>query len=133
MGQLRLVWLALLVAGVLLALPSAALAVPLTFTVDSTAIDDDRLCGGADCTWPEAVNAANANANPTETDVINFEIPGAGVHQISLLGGFALTEPATVDGTTETDYAGSPLVELNGTGSGGGNGLLVQGDNSAVK
>ncbi|MCA9261729.1 MAG: right-handed parallel beta-helix repeat-containing protein, partial [Planctomycetales bacterium] len=57
----------------------------------------------------------NANANPG-ADVITFDIPGSEVHTIELLTPLpAITDAVTIDGTTEPDYAGSPVVEVLGT------------------
>ena len=48
-------------------------------------------------------------------NTINFAIPGAGVHTISLSTPLpAINNPAIVNATTQPGYAGTPLVELNG-------------------
>jgi hypothetical protein len=57
----------------------------------------------------------DANANPG-ADTIAFQISGAGVHTIQLASPLpTLTGVTVVDGTTQSDYAGVPLVELNGS------------------
>ena len=67
----------------------------------------------------QAIN--NANAHTGFTDTISFNMPGTGVHIITPLTPLpALTEPVIIDGTTQAGYAGSPLIELNGTNAGAG-------------
>ncbi len=67
----------------------------------------------------QAIN--NANAHTGFTDTISFKMPGTGVHIITPLTPLpALTEPVIIDGTTQAGYAGSPLIELNGTNAGAG-------------
>src|SRR5436309_775386 len=63
----------------------------------------------------------DANANPG-LDTINFNI-GSGVQTINVgstigVGLPAITDPVVIDGTTQPGYAGSPLIELNGTSVG---------------
>ena len=61
-------------------------------------------------------NILDANTAPG-ADFIDFNIPGAGVRTINL--GLRLpdiTDPVTIDATTQPGYAGSPLIEINGGG-----------------
>ncbi|HYP52167.1 MAG TPA: right-handed parallel beta-helix repeat-containing protein, partial [Pyrinomonadaceae bacterium] len=77
-----------------------------TFIVNSTldAADSntgDGLCndGANNCTLRAAIQQANATAG---ADSIQFDIPGAGVHTISLAAALpSITEAATVDGYTQ--------------------------------
>jgi YVTN family beta-propeller protein len=63
---------------------------------------------------------ADANANPGP-DYIEFNIPGPGPHTISPLSPLpALTSPVRLDATTEPDYAGTPVVEIEGSSAGAG-------------
>ena len=99
-----------------------ALAAPMTFVVNTAADADDGLCSTATsgCTLREAINAANANSGP---DIINFNIPGAGV-TITLISNLPdLTSPVTIDGYTQglatpntlaTGNNAVLLIELNG-------------------
>lgn len=75
----------------------------------------------------------NANANPGD-DLITFDIPGPGPHTIvpltllpSILPEGAPTPEDTlvIDGTSEPDFAGAPVIELSGAAVGGGAGLLI--------
>lgn len=75
----------------------------------------------------------NANATPG-TDTITFNIPGAGVKTITLLVGLpAITDRVVINGTTQPGYAGSPLIEIDGTQIQNGNGLLINAGGSTVK
>src|SRR5262249_41765134 len=76
----------------------------------------------------------NANANPGP-DTITFNIPGTGVHTISLLTALpAVGDPVVLDGTTEPGHARSPLIELDGSGAGiGANGLDITAGQSTVR
>src|SRR5215218_10405718 len=77
-----MVGLAMIVAlllGGLLAPPAHAFS---TFTVNTRSDHPPGLClpltpgePSFDCTLREAINHANNNSNPTETDIIHFAIP----------------------------------------------------------
>src|SRR4051794_11571290 len=77
------------------------LLAPMTFIVNL----DDNSGGGGPGTMSllEAINAANANVDPSP-DTIVFSIPGPGVHTISPSGPTGLptiTDPVIIDGTTQ--------------------------------
>ena len=62
----------------------------------------------------EAIMLANGNPG---ADIIAFNIPGAGVHTITLLSDLpAIVEEVFIDGSTQPGYAGQPLIEINGNG-----------------
>jgi uncharacterized repeat protein (TIGR01451 family) len=45
-----------------------------------------------------------------------------------------ITDPVVLDGTTQPDFPGTPIIELNGTGAGAGqNGLTITASNSTVR
>ena len=119
-------------ASVAILVGSAAEASPTTFTVNSTADPGDGTCDGTECTLREAIAAANANAG---TDTIEFDITGAGPHTIS--PGSALptiNDPVMIDGTSEPDFAGTPVIELEGSNAGANaDGLTITAGNSTVK
>jgi len=78
-----------------------------------------------------AILGANAQAG---LDSILFDIPGAGPHTISPLSALpALTQPTVIDGTSQPGYAGTPLVEIEGSAAGGVIGLQLQGGASTVR
>jgi CSLREA domain-containing protein len=116
-------------AGVLCSLVSAA-SIAATFTVNSTADTDDGVCNAANCTLREAINAANASAG---LDTIHFVI-GAGAKTIQPLSALpTIADPATIDGTTQPGFSGTPLIELDGSSAGpGANGLRITGGGSLV-
>jgi uncharacterized repeat protein (TIGR01451 family) len=76
------------------------------FTVSNT---NDNTSAGS-LRW--AIQQANLDQNPAS--VIDFAILGTGVQTISLQSALpALTHPTTIDGSTQSGYSGSPLVELD--------------------
>ncbi|HTS52720.1 MAG TPA: DUF4347 domain-containing protein, partial [Burkholderiales bacterium] len=70
----------------------------------------------------EAILATNATANVGGPDRIYFNIASSGVQTITVgAGGLPLiTQAIDIDATTERGFAGTPLVELNGTSAGAG-------------
>jgi parallel beta-helix repeat protein len=87
-----------------------------------------------------AINQANADTDPAS--VINFNIAASGVQTIQVGSSSAyagqplpaITHPVTIDGSTEPGFAGTPLIELNGTNAGSGaNGLNITSGNSTVR
>ena len=123
--------IALAAAIVLLARPGVE-ASPATFTVNSTADPGDGICDGTECTLREAITAANANAG---TDTIEFDIVGAGPHTISPASALpTITDPVIIDGTSEPDFGGTPVIELDGSGAGASvDGLNITAGGSTVK
>ncbi len=74
----------------------------------------------------EAITAANNTANGAGgADRIYFNIAGGGPHSISVTAALpTITQALIIDGSTEPDFAGMPVIELNGAGAGAGvNGL----------
>jgi len=103
-------WLCLFVLTVTLAaIPISAEA--STFVVNTVDDLDDGSCDADHCSLREAINAANANPG---LDTISFDIPGAGPHVIELCSLLPKLKDGgtTIDGTTEPDYAGAPVVTL---------------------
>lgn len=77
-----------------------------TFTVTTTADD------GAG-SLRVAINQANAVAG---ADRIVFNIAGGGVHTIQPLSPLpVITDPVTIDATTQPGFSGTPLVEIDGS------------------
>jgi hypothetical protein len=96
---------------------------PSIFTVTSVADSGDG-------TLRKALDDANSTPGP---NTIAFQIPGAGVHTIQPTSPLPwITNPVVIDGTTQPDYAGTPLIVLNGS-SAGGDGLTITAGNSTVK
>ncbi|HSL17305.1 MAG TPA: hypothetical protein VLB51_05300 [Methylomirabilota bacterium] len=112
-------------------------------TVDSTADDPDfstadGVCdtddssGDGPCTLRAAIQQANASSG---ADAVEFDIPGIGPHTIQPLTRLpTVTEAMTIDATTEPDFAGTPVVELDGSAASGPlNGLVITGGSSVVR
>ncbi len=78
---------------------------PVTSTADSGA-----------GTLRAAILAANAASG---ADTITFAIPGSGVQSIVPLTPLPdVSDPVTIDASTQPGYAGTPLIELNGSSAG---------------
>ncbi|MEK6798393.1 MAG: choice-of-anchor Q domain-containing protein [Planctomycetota bacterium] len=103
-------------AFVLASLMLGGRAAGATFTVTST---NDSGAGSL----RQAMLDANAAAG---TDTIAFNVAGAGPHTINLLSALPnVTEAVIIDGRSEPDFAGTPVIELNGSGAGAANGLRL--------
>jgi hypothetical protein len=100
-----------------LTLPQRGTGRPLTYTVTSA---HDSGAG----TLRTAILRANRHAG---LDSIVFDIPGSGVHTISLKSPLpAITSPLYIGGGTQHGSSGTPLIELNGAGAGKkANGLVI--------
>jgi uncharacterized delta-60 repeat protein len=101
---------------------------PSTYTVTSTA---DSGPG----TLREAILGINANPDrDAGFDTINFNIGSGGAQTIALLTALpSITSPVTIDGTAQPGYAGSPLIELDGSSTSSGiSGLTITGGSSEV-
>jgi CSLREA domain-containing protein len=101
-----------------------------TFTVNSTNDIDDGTCNVAHCSLREAIFAANAGGG---LDTIRFII-GAGARTIQPLSALpTIIFPVIIDGTSQPGYAGTPIIELDGSAAGSGaNGLRISGGGSTV-
>ena len=79
----------------------------------------DRVCETfmpGECTLRAAITEANASAG---LDTISFNIPGSGPHTISPSYGFDfIFDPVIIDGTTQPGFAGTPIIELDGSNAG---------------
>ena len=75
-----------------------------------------------------------ANLNPG-VDTIKFDIPGPGPHTIQLFSALpTITDPIVIDGTTEPDFSGGPVIELDGSSAGPiTSGLKITAGNSTVR
>ncbi|MGI9517880.1 MAG: DUF4347 domain-containing protein, partial [Pirellulaceae bacterium] len=71
----------------------------------------------------QAINDANSLVG---ADTIEFDIAGGGPHTISLTSALPdITDTLFVDGTSEPDFAGTPVIELDGSSAGSANGLYL--------
>jgi CSLREA domain-containing protein len=131
---------------------------PVTLSVNSTGDASDispgnGVCdtgntnsqGATECTLRAAIEEANALAG---TDTINFNMPSteAGYSatplsytiQAGSAGGLnlpAITGPVVIDGTTQPDFAGTPIIVIDSTlgGSSDPNGLTLQAGDSTIR
>jgi len=79
----------------------------------------------------DAITQANATAAPPHN--INFAIPGAGVQTIAPLTVLPpITAPVIINGTSQTGFAGIPLIQLSGNNT-VGNGLILAAGSSTVR
>lgn len=80
----------------------------------------------------QAIIAANATNG---LDTIVFQIPGTGVRTISPSSALpTITDPVILDGATQFNYAGTPLIELDGANAGtGSDGLRLTAGNSTIR
>ena len=66
----------------------------------------------------------NANANPG-LDTIDFAISGPAPYIITLASALpAITDPIVLDGSSQTGFVGTPLIQINGVGL-SGDGLIL--------
>ena len=76
----------------------------------------------------------DSNAATGATNTIDFDISGSGVQTIVPLSPLpAITNPVLIDGCSQPGYAGTPLIELNGSQAGGGDGLTITGPDVTVR
>lgn len=102
-----------------------------TFTVNTTNDVDDGTCNAVHCSLREAITAANHTEGGA---VIAFNIPGPGPHSIRPLFSLPnIEKDITLDGTTEPDFAGTPVVELDGTATEQVNGLNIVLSNNTIR
>lgn len=92
--------------------------------------DVDTSTPGLQCSLRAAIQEANARNG---FDVINFDIPGSGIHTISPLTQPlpAITERVSVSGTSQPGYTDSPLIEIRDGGN-VGDGIRIQTNNVTI-
>lgn len=80
----------------------------------------------------DAILLANNTAGP---DMIEFDIPGTGVHTIRPITQLPnLNSYTTIDGTSQPGYAGQPVIEIAGDGPGmHPNGLVLSGNHNRLR
>ena len=85
-------------------------------TVNFTATRHDFVVTNTNDAGGNSLREAITNANATPgKDRISFNIPGAGVHTITLNTALpTIVEPVSIDGSTQPGYAGLPVVEITG-------------------
>ena len=97
-------------------------AAPASFVVTNT---NDSGAGSL----RQAILDANADAG---AETITFAIPGSGRHTITVATALpAITENTTIDGTSQSGFIGTPLIELTGGSSFAG--LALTGHDAVVR
>jgi len=121
-----------LLLAILLATSPTGIQAQTTFVVNSTDDLDDGVCDATHCSLREALTAAGVEAGEL---TIAFDIPGSGPYTIRPTSALPfLSGSTTVDGTTEPDFAGTPVIELDGTDAGDMiHGLNVAGTGNIIR
>ena len=92
--------------------------------------DTDTNISGLQCSLRAAIQEANARPG---YNIVDFAIPGAGIHTISPATDLpAITGAALIDGTTQTGWAGSPVIEVRGDIGSAQTGIKIQTNNSKI-
>ena len=93
---------------------------------------DDGVANASHTSLREAINLANQRPG---LDTIHFDIPGPGPHTIQPTSSLpVVTDLVIIDGTTEPDYAGQPVIELDGSLAGpDANGLYLTAGDSRIR
>ncbi|MFY9611621.1 MAG: HYR domain-containing protein [Blastocatellia bacterium] len=105
-------------------------AVATTFVVTTTTDNGDDMAPTPG-SLREAILDANANAG---ADTIIFNIPTPPPHIIIPPSPLpAITEAVTINGTSQPDFSGTPVVELNGISAGVSNGLVINAPSCSVR
>ncbi len=123
----------LLILAVMSVLPRSVSvhAAGLTLVVNSTGDLPDVTLGdgvcqtdvSGQCTLRAAVEEANASPGQ---DQIAFSIGGGGAQVIQPGSPLpTIADTVVIDGTTEPGFAGTPIIDLDGTIAGSGNGLTI--------
>ncbi len=117
----------------------AVTTVARAFVVNSTGDGGDSdladgACndGGGNCTLRAAIQQANATAG---LDIIAFNIPGGGVHTIQPASPLPpISDTVYLDAASQPGYAGTPLIELDGSLAGvSADGLTLYAGGSTVR
>jgi hypothetical protein len=76
----------------------------------------------------------HSNASRAGASTIAFDIPGAGVHAIAPTSPLpAITRAVLIDGRSQPGFAGTPLIELDGSQAGTADGLTITGPDVTVR
>jgi CSLREA domain-containing protein len=109
-----------------------------TYTVTSNADTADSsvgdgICddGTGGCTLRAAIQESNASLGDKDTIAFNLSTDALTITPASGLPN--ISDPVTIDGTTQPGFGGSPIVELDGSSAGGANGLTIVGANTTVR
>jgi CSLREA domain-containing protein/uncharacterized repeat protein (TIGR01451 family) len=123
-----------------------SLLAPLTITAATITVTSLNDGIGADglCSIREAIMAANTNVAVNECtagtlghdDIVFNILSGSGVRVIPILGTSLppITDPVTIDGTTQPGFNGTPVIQLRGPGGPGAwTGLTLVADGNTIR
>jgi hypothetical protein len=75
----------------------------------------------------------DSNAATGATNTVDFAIAGPGVQVIAPGSPLpAITQAVLIDGSSQPGYAGTPLIEIDGSQAGGGDGLTITGPDVTI-
>ena len=113
-------------------LRAGSLVAQTTYTVNVTDDLDDGICEATHCSLREAMISAAQDASGC---TIAFDIPGSGPHTIRPQTQLPdIQSLLLLDGTTEPDFSGIPVVEIDGSLAGDGvDGLVVAGAGNTIR
>ena len=76
----------------------------------------------------------DSNAASGGVNTVYFDIPGRGAQTIAPLSPLpTITSPVLIDGWSQPGFAGTPLIEIDGSQAGGGDGLVISDANVTVR
>jgi CSLREA domain-containing protein/uncharacterized repeat protein (TIGR01451 family) len=125
-----LVAMGLLIGPFGAAAQAQALPPPPPYVVNSAGDPGVGSCNSTECTLREAINASNGSPGFEE---IHFDLPGGSLLLQPVSGLPAITDPVLLDGTTQPGYAGTPIVQLDGSSSAAVPGLSLTGGGTTVR
>jgi CSLREA domain-containing protein len=129
-------------ATLVLLLPFVGSAPADTFVVNNVFDPGNGTCDAIGCTLREAIDAANANPG---ADIINFNIPGTGVHTITPATSLPeITDTTSIDGYTQPGSSENTLavgddavllIELDGSAlvGVGHSGIRINSDENVIR
>jgi CSLREA domain-containing protein len=123
-----------------LAVLATAVAAPAAsadvFDVNSLADTTDGVCDPVNCTFREAIEAANALVGVSDTIVFSG-LTSSAPHRIDVGAALpAISDPVFIDGTSAPGYdarAPQPVVEVVGPGGSAADGLLIQAAGNTIQ
>lgn len=111
---------------------AGSLQAQTTYTVNVVDDLDDGICDATHCSLREALNSAAQEASGC---TIAFDIPGSEPHTIRPLTQLPeIQSMLLLDGATEPDFSGIPVVEIDGSLAGDGvDGLVLAGTDNTIR